>query len=260
MGPGEIFVNSALSSLLFLGGASTPASNLRPVEGFYSRDGISAHRSLEEIPLSRPTASADRWNLFVQQTSDAGATLRPWGYGEFRGTGEVRDVFPVARWHRGTLTDSLDSLQVIDVAPPALPVHTRAVLWIQNATGMSEGSLANLLNVERMTIRNWKAGKPIKEASLRALVETRDVLRRAQRWHPHQDELKAWLQTPDPDHGISPAKLLSQGEFDRARFLAVLAPSIVEPKPDWVNRSVPAAWQDALQSPHRPGEFLEDTS
>jgi hypothetical protein len=201
---------------------------------------------------------AARERIAAEQTGDAGVKLCRRTLGVFVGTGdELTPAAPSAPQHWATGKAVQDvALSSASVAP-----HADAVRWIQQVTRLSDGKIAALLNVkQRQTVLNWKAGKSIEVTNLRQLMETKDVLARAQRWHSHPNELVAWLHTPDPDHGVSPAKLLSQGDFDRARFLAVLAPSMVEPTPTWAKRPVPAAWRGALEEPDRPGEFVEDSS
>jgi hypothetical protein len=72
--------------------------------------------------------------------------------------------------------------------------------------------------------------------------------------------LVTWLDTPDPEFGISPRRLLERGEVDRARLLAVMSPTTVAPMPAWAKRPVAPAWQSALERPERRGEFLDDAS
>lgn len=253
MGPGEIFLTSALATLL-LGHPRTSSPNLQPIERFSDRGVKSFDRAAgsAEAAQSPVTAAIDR--LAIHQTGDGGAKLRLRGTIGSHGTGDSLHPY---RWLPQHMSDWTDAHGSMPVAPPA---HTQAVHWIQDATGLSEGRVAGLLGVERITVRNWKAGKPIKEASLRRLFETKDVLQRARRQYSRQAELVAWLHTPDLEHGISPATLLSQGEFDRARFLAILAPTAVESLPAWARRPVAAAWHGALEDLERPGEFVVDSS
>jgi len=205
-------------------------------------------RSAGIIYTGLVVTSRDR--LFAQPTDDAGAKLWPRYDVHFAGTGD--DIFISPHhdsWRSRPPTGAIHA--PVKVISTQLPPQADAVQWIQQATGLSEVRLAELLGVGRLTVRHWKAGNPIKqEASLRRLLETKDVLRRAQRWHPRPEELVTWLHTPDPDAGISPARLLAHGEFDRARLLAVLEPSAVEPTPAWAKRPVPAAWQEALVLRH----------
>jgi DNA-binding transcriptional regulator YiaG len=209
------------------------------------------------VATARTLASVERLRLFAEQTDDAGAKLRLQELVTSEGTGEVDDgSYRQQSLERPEFGAFGTAKNVVEEMAP----HTQAVFWIQSATGLSEGRVAELLDVERMTVRNWKAGKRIKDTSSRRLFEIKDVLQRAQRWHAKQDELVTWLYTPDREQGISPARLLLQGEFDRARFLAVLKPSKVESTPQWARRPVPAAWRGALEVPERPGEFVEDLS
>lgn len=253
MGPGELFMASALAALL-LGNPPTSSPNLQPLDRFYERDAKSVDRFSPLAETTRSPGSAVTDRLAFNQTGDGGATLRAHRTIGSRGTGDTGYPF---RWLSHQMRVWTDDYSTF---PLALPAHTQAVHWIQHATGLSEGSVAELLGVERMTVRNWKAAKAIREASLRRLFETRDVLQRARRQYSGQAELVAWLYTPDGEHGISPARLLDQGEFDRARFLAVLTPTTVEPMPVWARRPVAAAWRGAMEDLERPGEFVDDSS
>lgn len=252
MGPNESFLTSAPAALL-IGNPRTSSPNLQSVERFYDRGTQTLARSARHAEAQSPV-SAEIDHVASQQTDDGGAKLRTRRFVGSHGTGDTLRLYRWIPHEHGGSVSAYDSLQFV------LPAHTQAVLWIQEATGMSEGRAAELLTVERITVRNWKAGKPIKEASLRRLFETKDVLQRAQRQYSRRDELIAWLHTPDAEQGISPARLLEQGEFDRARFLAVLAPTAVEPLPAWARRPVAVAWRGAVEDLERPGEFADDSS
>lgn len=141
---------------------------------------------------------------------------------------------------------------------PHLPPHTRAVTWIQDAAGMSEQRLADLLDVTRITIRNWKAGGSVRQHNhVERLYQIRDVLERAQQSYPRKDELSAWLATPSLIDGITPESLLRHGDFDKARALALLTKSDVAPTPYWAQNAESSPWAHNLEAREKPGELSE---
>lgn len=252
-------VVTAMSGLLFLGGPSTASPSLRPVEASYERGAGNPNRPATATRPEHSLAAAERGHLFGEQTDDASAKLRLHQVVTLQGTGDANRLPQPIPLKSTTGEQKPYPARVFGAADWQMAPQAEAVQWILDATGLSEVRVAELLDVkQRHTVRNWKAGKPIKEASMRRLVETRDILRRAQRWHPQRHDLVAWLHMPDADSGVSPATLLARGEFDKARFLAILAPARVEPTPAWAKRPVPAAWQESLEEPERPGEFVED--
>jgi len=139
-----------------------------------------------------------------------------------------------------------------------LPEHARAVEWLTNVAGLSADRVGGLIGASRVSVQHWKTGASIRDDNLRRLMETHDVLRRAMRQRPERDALAAWLVTPDPHEGVSPEQLLKQGEFNRARMLAVLSPSDVEPMPVWAKRPVAEPWREVGEQRQRPGEFFDD--
>lgn len=145
------------------------------------------------------------------------------------------------------------------VATTRLSPHLRAITWIHHATGMSEQRLADLVGVSRMTIRNWKAGSPIRRRDYEArLFQVKDVLERAQRNHPNVDELSSWLVTPSLVDGTTPEELLKQGNFDKARALALLTNSHVSPTPQWARDAASSPWAHNLEVREKP-EDLSDS-
>jgi hypothetical protein len=146
-----------------------------------------------------------------------------------------------------------------DVAPldVQLPAAAQTVTWIQECADLSEGQLGSLLGVNRISIRNWKNGLNIRPSNLEALNQVRDILQRAQRTHPTQDELKSWLLAPNPIDSKTPFALISDHEFDRVRMLASLAKSNVAPSPEWAKSAAASPWAHLREEPERPGEFDE---
>lgn len=242
---------------MLLGSPSTQSPSLKPVEGLYHQEEWRSERVPRGSCVTIPSTTLTHRRTFLEQTGDGGAKIYSWRYAALQGT----TCGDSARGITAGLRDwEAPSIPLSAIEIPALPTHAVAVRWIQQATGISESHLGNMLGVKRMTVRNWKAGKAIKTASLRRLLETKDVLQRAQLQYPSPNQLIIWLNTPDKEHGIAPARLLSEGDFDRARFLAVLTPSTVEPTPSWAKRPVAPVWSEALEEPERPGEFLEEYS
>lgn len=144
------------------------------------------------------------------------------------------------------------------IAAPRLPDHAQAVRWLVEVAGLPADRVGDLVGASRVRVQQWKMGDPIRGEHLRRLMETRDILHRAMRQRTLKDELAAWLVTPDPHEGVSPEQLLKQGDFERARLLAVLSPSAIEPMPTWAKRPVAEAWRGALNQRERPGEFLDE--
>lgn len=135
--------------------------------------------------------------------------------------------------------------------------HIEAVRWIKVATGLSDARLGSLIGVSRQTLTNWERGAAIAEENLRRLLAVREVLERAATRSPHPEHLRAWLNTPRGIDGRTPAQLLEANEIDRARLLAMAAPSARVARPSsWVGRSVPTAFRAGAE---RRQELLRAT-
>lgn len=98
---------------------------------------------------------------------------------------------------------------------------------IRALTGLSWPRIAQLIGVERQTIYRWRRGEPADEQRLQRAKEVLGVLNDAREEHGTGRELRAWLNRVAPLQALSPYQLLSQGRYDEARFLAMLAPSRV---------------------------------
>lgn len=132
---------------------------------------------------------------------------------------------------------------------PAISWHTQEwashsvadiVQWIKYVTGYSAERVGRLLNVSRMTLNLWERGNAISDENRRRMLAVRDVLARALRRHPTQQELVLWLDSPQGTNGHTVSQLLEAGEMARARYLAAASPSqLVAPPPAWSNRPVP---------------------
>jgi transcriptional regulator with XRE-family HTH domain len=129
-----------------------------------------------------------------------------------------------------------------------LPPHLEAIQWIKTATNLSQERIGRLIGVTRQTINRWEKGEPITDPNRLRLFAVRDVLKRAASRHPAPEQLIGWLDTPQGAEGRTPAQLLEENNIDRARLLAMSAPSphVVRP-PAWVKRPVPKAFQTGAE-------------
>lgn len=138
--------------------------------------------------------------------------------------------------------DDLDVL--LDRAAP----HAEAVNWIKDAMGLPLERVGKLLGVSRQTVDAWRKQERISDPKRQRLLAVRDVLERARRLYRTPEELAAWLDTPRGADARTPAQLLEAGEIDRARLLAVAAPSPnLSRPPAWASRPVPEVFQDAME-------------
>jgi transcriptional regulator with XRE-family HTH domain len=99
------------------------------------------------------------------------------------------------------------------------------VRWIAEASGLSLSELARLLDVTRQTIHNWLKDGPASRRHYTALKAVQGILQRAARNLGSLDEVRIWLQTPVGSSGVKPITLLSDGDYDRVRYLAIASPS-----------------------------------
>lgn len=237
--------NEALAAPMFGEVPQTLSPNLRSMDDLY--------RGGDELPGWNPIPI---YAVVGQRTGDNGAKLTERDSFPSQGTGISLFVYPV----RPNTKPSVIEGNMGEETRLPMPPHTEAVTWIQQHTNLSEERVGAMLGVDRITIRNWKAGLPIKESNLRRVLGTKDVLERAIRHRQGNSQLMAWLETPDIELGVSPGRLLEQGDINRARLLAVMSPSSVAPLPDWARREVPAAWRGALEQPEQSGEFSDEFS
>jgi hypothetical protein len=254
-----------LSSLLMNGGFAamvlwSPATNsdaLRPFSDWTTRESSGAERLREADYWIQPPTPESVGYFVLDMTGDAGSKLTMRQFPGIGKTGEFLGVYQSALLHETPLVipfnvasnpmdNSLDS------------PHVKAVRWIQGATGLSDGRVAQLLGVSRKTILDWKSGTLVRDSNRQVVLETQDILKRAARHYDLPEGLVTWLYTPDPDDGIAPFKLLQEREFDRARYLAVQTPTEVDPVPDWAKRPIAPGWQDAVEELERSGEFEMD--
>ena len=272
MGLSEILVQGALATILSLGGPQTSSPNVRPLQDIFKHGSENGALLAERQSSHRLQASVPLDSLIGKPTDDNGANLNAPPKVQQRLTGGRFELYHAAS---RKLKSEASVPTLVSTLPPVVGVlphemewvledsfasarqlpQIQAISWIQQATGLSDERTADLLGVSRRGLLNWKAGMAIKERNLRRLLETKDVLQRAQRRHPSREQMLAWLHTPDELEATSPATLLSRGKFDQARFLAVAGPTTVEPSPQPARRPTSSAWQAALQRPELPGEF-----
>jgi DNA-binding transcriptional regulator YiaG len=251
----DAVVNSALVTTLFLGVPQTPSSHLRSVGDVYHGGQRTISRPAPQEVELRDSEPSTIEHLGGWHTDDTGAKLDLGRLPISHKTGRSLRLYRAKALLQHRWTDGHPT--AIAQWPTDLP-HKWALQWIKEATGLSDQRIGKLLGVSRESVCNWNDGLSIKEVHRRHLLETKDILQRAARMHPGRDGLITWLNTPDEEEGMSPARLLEQGHFDRARLLAVLSPTTVMPTPEWAKHSVPAVWRDALEQPERPGEFTDE--
>lgn len=156
-------------------------------------------------------------------------TEPPFPLFEFVDTGDEYGTVLVRRVDPRNVVEDLEPAPAEDHAQPsgeATP-QARAIEDIRALTGLSWPRIAQLVGVERQTIYRWRSGEPADEQKLQRASEVLDVLNEAQEEHGTGDDLRAWLNRVAPLQAASPYQLLSQGRYDEARFLAMLAPSRV---------------------------------
>ena len=231
---------------VFAGSADqTPSLHLRPVSDVYRQAERTLEGSSKVVGSYRPPAPVRLDELDVPLTRDTGAMLKLHRYLIKEATGRRLVLYWLPE-DDVPATGGMGPQPTVDLA---LPAHARAVRWITDTAGLSADQLRALIGVSRQSVQTWKTGGTIRPANLRSLMEIRDVLERAMRQRPGQQELAAWLATPDRHTGVAPADLLKRGEFDRARLLAILSPSAVDPLPARASEPVPPQWRMSLESP-----------
>jgi transcriptional regulator with XRE-family HTH domain len=125
--------------------------------------------------------------------------------------------------------------------------------WLKLGTGLSYGRIATLLGVSRPTIYAWERDEPITDANRRRLLEIYDVLQRAARIYTTPSQLRHWLDMPSGADALSPAQLIAAGEINRARLLAVSAPSSqVVPPPNWIRQAVAPKFRSSSEPMDEP--------
>jgi hypothetical protein len=271
MGLRDFIVQGGLAALLSIGGGQTSSLNLRPIEDLFHR-GSNRDALFAESQESRQRHIADHFEFRIGwPTDDDGAVLYAVPHIQAFQTGGSVQLLPVVAKRQldsgpstspsplpmrsgKMLTKEISWVEIEERSDETLP-RLQAIDWIQDATGLSDERTASLLGVSRRALLDWKAGKAIKASNLRRLVETMDVLQRAQSRYQSREQLLSWLYSPDQLEGVSPEALLDRGDFDRARFLAVVGPTTVEASAYPIRRAISPEWQAAIQRPPRLGEF-----
>lgn len=110
------------------------------------------------------------------------------------------------------------------VVPDSPPSAAReAILWVKQASGLSDQKLAEIFAVTRQTVASWaKDNVELKPSHLQRLLGTTEIMRRAE---GRSGDLKGWLYTPRGEDGRTPASLLAAGELGMARMLAMTNPA-----------------------------------
>jgi hypothetical protein len=116
-----------------------------------------------------------------------------------------------------------------------------ALIWIKSATCVSDTRIGEMVGVTRQAISAWqRRTAQINDTNRRRLLATRDILRRAAARVGEGEPLKMWLDTPVTDDGRTPADLIENGQFDKARYYAVA--SVKSPEiaslPTWASPDV----------------------
>ncbi|HEY0072059.1 MAG TPA: hypothetical protein VGE04_19025, partial [Chloroflexia bacterium] len=135
----------------------------------------------------------------------------------------------VKRDHKGRIISSFgprppESLLREDSGIRHTPPHN-ALRTIRALTELPYAAMAQLLNVSTESLKSWSEGGEIPEEQVPCILAVQDVLRRAEKRYPTSRQMRAWLNMPIGNNGVTPTDLLSAGEFNRARFYAVSTPS-----------------------------------
>jgi transcriptional regulator with XRE-family HTH domain len=87
---------------------------------------------------------------------------------------------------------------------------------VRRLTGFTWDQLAELLGVDRRTLRNWSQGGPVRPANQTRLAELLSVLRYIDRGSAEGNRLA--LGEPDP-RGVTPLALVAQQRFQEAQTI-----------------------------------------
>jgi transcriptional regulator with XRE-family HTH domain len=215
--------------------------------GISGRNWLFTGASFNTMRLRSTESLPEIISWLVDSTGDGGANLTPDLLIAWKISLEVDHItriLPLVRLSSEVITKSAHySLSPVHISS-TLPSHLEAIQWIKMATDLSQERIGRLIGVTRQTINRWEKGEPITDPNRSRLFAIRDVLKRAAIRHPAPDQLVAWLDTPQGAEGRTPAQLLEENNIDRARLLAMSAPSphLVRP-PAWVNRPILKAFQ-----------------
>lgn len=156
----------------------------------------------------------------------------------------------VRSWGISSIRDVDVSMALADTSEvQSEPPYVEAVRWIKETTRLPWDRVAELLGVHRQSLYLWLNNGAISDGNKRHLLAVRDVLERAHRRYRTPEELSAWLDTPRGPDARTPAQLLSSGEVDRARLLAVSSPSPgVIPAQRWASQPLPERFRSGAES------------
>lgn len=238
----ETPVSETSVARLNFGSAQTPSSSVRSRYFPYIAD------QNAEIPrIPRPQRLGELGGL---GTDDVGVRIRQGKFTSFSGTGPDLMVYP---------SRTLSPIVATHEPRPLLsPSHTQAIRWILESACLPDSKAAEIMGVSRMTIWNWKEGGAIRDGRRRRLLETQDILRRAMRLYSSNEELLSWLDRPDPETGVAPARLIQEEKFAQARLLAILSPTTVVPPPNWARHATTKARRELLEHADNVDEFSID--
>ena len=166
-------------------------------------------------------------------------------------------ILPQVNLNKEMITRPVDHYHSLSLKQTAIELPLDAIRWIESVTGLRQDRIGKLIGVTRQAINVWKRGGRIADDHRRRIFAVREVIERAAARHPTQEQLLAWLDTPRGVDGRTPAQLLEANEINRARLLAVSAPSPHPVRaPSWVNRPIPAAFP--ARAEHRQEAWSPD--
>ncbi|WP_420346975.1 hypothetical protein [Pelagibius sp.] len=88
------------------------------------------------------------------------------------------------------------------------------LIELRRIAGLTWDELAKLLNVERRSLHNWSAGKPISKKNEKSVADTLATLRYLDRGMVHSNRDLLFSSTPD---GRTVFELIATDQFDEAR-------------------------------------------
>lgn len=107
---------------------------------------------------------------------------------------------------------------------PSTLAGSRLVTQMVTVSGLGKGKVANdLLGVERQTLYHWERGiTDINSENLKKVTQICEVLDLAKESLSDTNvSVREWLYTPRGIDGVTPQGLILQGDFTKARLLAI---------------------------------------
>ena len=204
----------------------TPSDLIRRESGAPSTGALQRSAG-HELPADIEPVARSLARTFEDATGDGGALLKSFRRITATAVGRV------------LLRQSIVQIAVMVEATTVEPQpHSDAVQWIKEATRLPMNRIAELLGVSRPTVYAWLNNGEITDVNRRRLLTIWEVLERAQRLHRSPAELTAWLESPRTEEGHTPFYLLANGDFNRARLLALSTPSSrVKAPPSWTTQA-----------------------